>query len=405
MVRVLVVEDNADKLRRVVTCLLSVTGLTRDAIDDARDANTAKRMLREGSYDLLILDISLPTYADEMPTPGAGLNLLRELQERDVYRLPAQIVGLTGLQDALEEARPHFDSEALQLVPFDVASRSWEDKLRRIAGRVVQASRARAPSIGHGVHLCVVTALASPELEAVLDLPWNWTIRPDADDPTTYHQGTVQVRGDKLEVVAAAASRMGMQASAVLAAKMSMTFRPRYLAMTGIMAGIRGQCELGDVIAADPTWDYQSGKRTLRNGLPAFSSSPHQIALDPFVRGKLARMAQDSTALDRIRRGWRGQVGNTLLRMHVGPVASGAAVLEDPAEVERIRLQHRKTLGVEMETYGVYVAAQECPAPQPRCFSLKSACDFADTLKNDDHQAYAAYTSASALRFFVEEHL
>ena len=73
--------------------------------------------------------------------------------------------------------------------------------------------------------------------------------------------------------------------------------------------------------------------------------------------------------------------------------------------VEQIRGQHRKTLGVEMETYGMFVAAEESPEPQPRCFSLKSVCDFADPSKDDAHQAYAAYTSAAALRAFCEGYL
>ena len=139
--------------------------------------------------------------------------------------------------------------------------------------------------------------------------------------------------------------------------------------------------------------------------LQSVYSHLNQIVLDPFLRNKLVRASQDHAALDAIRRSWRGEQRSVTLSMRLGPVASGAAVLEDRTVVEVIKKQHRKTLGVEMETYGVLMSADESPSPQPKAFSVKSVCDFADPRKNNDHQRYAAYTSASALRLIVEKYL
>jgi nucleoside phosphorylase len=68
-------------------------------------------------------------------------------------------------------------------------------------------------------------------------------------------------------------------------------------------------------------------------------------------------------------------------------------------------MQHRKLVGIEMETYGVFAAGRECTLPQPKVFALKSVCDFGDEEKNDSWQHYAAFTSAQALRVFVEKFL
>jgi len=114
---------------------------------------------------------------------------------------------------------------------------------------------------------------------------------------------------------------------------------------------------------------------------------------------------QHREILDEIRRDWPGEEPSTPLRMHLGPVASGAAVLEDPRYTELIQAQHRKLMGIDMETYAVLAAADECPLPQPKAFSIKSVCDFADPSKGDSHRNYAAYTSAAALRIFIERYL
>lgn len=91
--------------------------------------------------------------------------------------------------------------------------------------------------------------------------------------------------------------------------------------------------------------------------------------------------------------------------MYIGPVASGAAVLGDSEMAESIVRQQRKLIGIEMESYGVFAAADESPLPQPKAFSIKSVSDFADSGKGDSYQKYAAYTSSAALRVFVERFL
>ncbi len=162
---------------------------------------------------------------------------------------------------------------------------------------------------------------------------------------------------------------------------------------------------MGDVIAADPVWDWGSGKRYVEGGSPVFAAAPHQIGLHSYVRGKLSAMSQDSAAFHAIREAWRGPKPKTVLSMRLGPIASGASVLADGDITETIKQQHRKVIGVEMELYGMMGAIDEAPLPTPKAICLKSICDFADEEKNDEFQAYSAYTSASALRLFAERYL
>jgi nucleoside phosphorylase len=262
-----------------------------------------------------------------------------------------------------------------------------------------------------GCDLCVVTALPEPEFTALKEVPWNWQReRENPEDPYTDYWGGFYTAGNrKRKVIAACSPRMGMPAAAILAAKMIHLFAPRYLAMVGILAGIRNKCSLGDVIAVDPSWDWGNGKWSEKDGIVAFEAAPHQIELDRSMRSKLDRMRLDEDGvLDGIRRGWERRTGKKVgfaLNMHIGPVASGAAVLADNHKTDLIKDQHRKVVGVEMEAYAIFVAAREARVLPPNVIVFKSVADFADTEKRDDHQGYAAYTSAQALKHFAETYL
>jgi nucleoside phosphorylase len=175
--------------------------------------------------------------------------------------------------------------------------------------------------------------------------------------------------------------------------------------MTGIAAGIPDKVRFGDVIVADPSWDWGSGKWTLKDGELLFSADHHQLHFTPEIRRKFNLMALDKPALSRIKESWPADKPSHDLTIRVGPLGSGAAVLADGSLVEMIKHHQRKVLGVDMETYGVFAAAEEGPTPRPEAFSMKSVVDFADATKDDKFQRYAAFTSAEALRHFVETYL
>ncbi|UHS55580.1 histidine kinase [Agrobacterium vaccinii] len=404
--KILVVEDNHDKLTDILNMISSIPNCSLDDVDDARDSASGLRLLRENQYDLLILDLLLPERRESSPSIEGGLNLLKQLSERSIYCTPSHIIGLTADAAAQTRAEPEFKAHVLQIVHYDQSSRDWSDRITRAIRRIQFSLESREKSAQYDYDLAIITALKSPELDAVLNLPWNWEARASNADPTTYQIGyTTTSSHRQLRVVAATAPRMGMPASAALASKMIHQFRPRYLVMTGILAGIRGKVNFGDVVVADPAWDYGSGKRYSRKGRGGFEAAPHQVSLDAFTRSRLSRFSSDQPAIDEIKRRWQGDKPMTELKVHFGPVASGASVLEDSEMIRTIIDQHRKVIGVEMETYGIFVAAEESIIPQPSCFSIKSVCDFADEEKNDNYQKFASYTSASVLNELTMNYL
>lgn len=405
MIRVLVVEDDTAKLQRIAA-VLAEAGIAIADIADARSVNQAKLWLRRQSCDLMILDLNLPRQLDEAPERDAGVVLLQEIASRDKYHKPRHVIGLSEYADAVESAAPVFEAALVYVVKYDRADDTWRGRLKSKVEYIVAATVPAQPAgeVDFGCFAAIVTALERPELRAVLDIPWHWEPLPAADDDTSYFSGTLD-GGQPRKIIAAASPFMGMPCATATAMKVIDRFRPRYLIHCGITAGVRGRVELGDVLVADPSWDWGSGKFSVESGTPIFVAAPYQIMMREDVRGKIRRLAADEALLASIKAAWPGPRPPASLSVRIGPVASGASVLADGVTAKGITLQHRKLLGIEMETYGVMAAAEFCTRPRPMAMSLKSVCDFADQEKADAMQPYAAYTSARAVQALLERFL
>lgn len=146
--RILVVEDNGEKLRRVFQALLKVDGANFEMIDEVRDILSARRALHERFYDLLVLDISVPVRADEVPSPNAGVAFLDELNEREgFYHVPQHIVGLTAHEDVLAVANPRFSEDLWSVIQYDEASTAWEERLQRRLSHIIKTSASGVPVV------------------------------------------------------------------------------------------------------------------------------------------------------------------------------------------------------------------------------------------------------------------
>jgi len=250
----------------------------------------------------------------------------------------------------------------------------------------------------------IVCALAD-ELNAVKRVGGHtWIEMPSEHwDPTTYHTTTyVSDLGSHISVVAAMAVQMGLSISASLATKMILRFRPKLVVMVGIAAGAKrnGQ-NFGDIMAPNCTFDYGAGKIGTRNGKLTLHPDPHPIPINARLEGMLKTWSASRTGLDEICEAWQAGTPPGRLNLHVGPLGSGAAVINDRAPVADIKSHWRKLVGIEMEAYAVHCACRYTIAPESAFLCVKSICDFADK-KNDKWQAYAAYTAAAFTHRFLK---
>ena len=205
----------------------------------------------------------------------------------------------------------------------------------------------------------------------------------------------------KIKVLIAQQREMGMAAATNLAQSMIYHFSPTYMIMVGIAAGIGDGKSFGDIIVATEVWNYSSGKYTTDvQGKLVFSPDPKHIILQPNIESVLKR--DYSQELYNIRKNWDEDV-STDLKLVLGPLACGAAVVGNSEIVNDMIKQHsRKTVGLDMESYGIFYAANYGLDNSTIPICLKSISDFADEEKGDGYQRYAAYTSVQFAKYLIE---
>ncbi|WEK10122.1 MAG: hypothetical protein P0Y51_04110 [Candidatus Pseudomonas colombiensis] len=389
---ILIVDDEIDKAHAISKILKDAGVLT--TIVHETTAVAARRRVRSSKFDILIIDLNLPNGIDDSPEIEGGIDFLDMLIVDPIASLPADVFFITGRENSLDDAREKAAERGAILWQYTTEAESWK---RILLGRAKYlVSRSERTTEGQAVDIAIITALQSPELDAVLKLDYNWITKRFTSDPTTYHFGSFRRGKEIVNVVAVCAPRKGMPSASSLSAKMVSQFSPKYLVMTGICAGIPGKTNLGDVVVADPAWDYGSGKRILdSNDSPVFQGAAYQMPLDANVRQIVNELVRDNSTAQSIRATWSGSMPQGVLSIRVAPMASGASVIADDQEARNVVIQHRELAAIEMEGYAVMAAVECAVNPKPIAIVIKSVCDFADTVKNDDWQAYAAHTSAA----------
>ncbi|WP_180851530.1 hypothetical protein [Stenotrophomonas maltophilia] len=394
-VKIILIDDQIDKASSIVSPLKEHFG---DAVEVVHVSNAidARRRMRECRFDIALIDVNLPESIDSSPTAESGFAMLDMLKVDGKANLPDELIFITAREELKQEATAKAAARGAALHFFRDGDNVWAEVLVGRVGYILERKkRHKSPTVA----VAIVTALSSPELDAVLNLDLSWRPYIVPGDPTRYYLGNMQAGSRTIEVVAACAPRKGMPMSAALAAKMAHIFKPKVLAMVGICAGVRGKVALGDIVVADPTWDWGSGKHAQNlDSTPVFRAAPYQSALRSDIASLIQAECRDSTLCSAVSAGWKDKVPGGRLSMHLGPMASGASVLAHDGAIGPIIEEHREVIGVEMEAYAVMAAAELCGTSP---LVIKSVCDFADAEKSDGWQQYAAYTSAACLAYLI----
>lgn len=251
----------------------------------------------------------------------------------------------------------------------------------------------------HSAYAALIVATPTEE-QAVRNM-YSWEPVTFADDAQIYYIASFVRDGHLRKIVYARQEEMGLTVAVTLTMKLIEHFRPQFVIMVGIAAGIArsdmAEQIYGDVVVADMIWNYTSGKfvspdRTeIRFGNVGFISRPAVVKTD----AELLEYVRQAAASP-----------ENQCRVHIGPMATGSAVVTNREIVEKqIHTMYRETIGLDMEAYGVVYAAQNATTPRPKALVIKSVCDYANNEKSDQYQKFAAYTSCEFAKLLLEKFL
>ncbi len=413
MLKIIIIDDDPEKVKKYKKLLGEYVEINEYSIRTAASVEEAERIMKEEQYDLALLDLYLPLRYGDDPNPEHAIQLLNDMSDEDELKMPYNIVGITGWKDADPKYKEFFDKMLLAYIIYEQDSDDWKERLKNKIEFLLKAQRNVQCAVDFDYDVAIVNALESENIHvrrALGDEGWE-EHRVPADKSTLYFVKKLELENGKtIRIVTCYALQMASTASAALTTKLIVNFRPRYVFMTGIAAGVnRHEVNLGDIMVATKVWDGASGKiKTDEEGNDIFYPDFHELPLNPDIESLVSSLASKRDLLNKIEESYTNNNSKPQYRLQVrkGPIASVPAVLSSEEEIKKLTVHVRKIIGIEMEGYGVFYAANNSAHPRPEYVCLiKSVSDYADPKKSDNYQDYCMYTSAMFAAHIIKNEL
>ena len=371
--KVLVVEDKDEKYDAIKSAITDALPWYSIQFYRAEDVIGFVKKIDNQKFDLIIFDILLPRYPDEEAV-DVSIVLLDQCTETKNENTPA--IALTEMASPEYDTLIRFNMKSIPVLVYDGSNCDWRQQLAKFVEGLPLVSK---------VDFLICCALPK-EAEAYNQVDCElgeWNVE----------RGALSWRSIKIGTLKGALCvypKMGMTTSALYTSRAIDFFRPPVLAMSGICAGLKDECNLVDIIVPESAWDHQVGKITddgLKPEIHLENVDPDLIARFKanWEQGSLKKhLNAVSTELS------DGKFSPSLV---FGPVASSSVVVASGSELNRIEGQQRKVVGVEMEI-AAFLAACRFSGVKPIAFAAKAVVDFADADKSDDVHDVARHVSA-----------
>ncbi len=271
--------------------------------------------------------------------------------------------------------------------------------LIRVGGCLMLENKIRDDEgYGCAAVICTTTETETRSLMQTFGGTWVPLRRPH-DHQRYFETSFIDKHGTEQWVLTCQQDIMGMAAASALATKVTLVFRPRYLIMCGIAAGISKIADqvYGDVLVPSEVWDYSTGKvvgpdeAELHFGGVGFLPRPQSKRIDPELKKLIDRLSVP---------------GACEFHVQTGLLACGTSVMANQIAIDkRVHALEPTTMGLDMESYGIFLGAESASDPRPKALVIKSVCDYANELKSDEYQTLAAFTSSRFAEYLLTKEL
>ncbi|MDE5985290.1 MAG: hypothetical protein K2H13_08560 [Eubacterium sp.] len=402
MIRILFIDDTHARPRSIIG-FLEEKGVYTDStiVATQRDAYIE---LENKQYDLVVIDIKLPKSMSTYTTEDyAGIDILNSINYQENINKPLFIIGVTSEKSIYDNVKSSFEDLLFPIFFWNEFNDDNKLQLLRKIKYLEDLNSKYKPININKVDVAIITAV-DDEYKALDILSIKWENTYLDNDPGIYSIGELKDNlGNIKRILKTKLPEMGMASSAFVTTQILNTFEPEAVIMVGICGGREGEVNLGDIIVADRTWDYGSGKIKYNKNKIDFHALPNQISLDPLIKSNIER---NSEIVNEIYIDWNKKNNdNKISSMKLGALPSGSAVVATEKFINTfVEPQYRKYIGIDMETYGVYFSCKNHRS-NVKYVSIKSVSDLANHEKDDTYHKYCSYVSAKYAFKLIEKNI
>lgn len=381
--KVLLIEDNIPKQKAIENVIEQTIDNEHStpSIELAQDLVTARRLLLQQQFDLIIFDMFLPDVLGKDEERDCTEELISEFSASKNYQ--SEAIALTQYEVGEISDIEAFNRVGITLVKYDEKSQ-WSNALEQKINKAAQKFKCDF------IVFCALPKERSAFNGSVCTLGQSRNINGmDCQEASIdQHKGfIVKPRA------------MGLVNMAIVSTKAIELFQPKIVAMSGICAGVKGESNYLDIIVGKTCWEWQTGKWTD----DGFKQEPYQSSMSRQLEVDLLQSAEKDIVLNAVREGlYCTELGTYKIR--VAPISSGSSVVANQETMQQINEQHRKMAGLEMEMYSLYEASEQSLC-NPLCFGAKAVVDMGDNSKGDEFHDVGCTISARYTALMLQEQL
>ena len=403
---ILVIHDR-DEIRKKIVELCCSTLDGDCSIVEACDYISARDVLANSIFDLAIIDLTLPHVKGKFtPNYDTSYGLIMEIMESSTVCAPGDFIGVTRDAAAATSIGGNIGPHLMGIIE-ETEDGNWKQQLEDRVNYVRRSRQSRQLSLNshYDYDACIITAL-DVELHPYRDI---FEISEDRFFPGAYKFVYTDRSGEIKRGIVCSIGRAGPAGAASKTQALLIWYRPRLLLMSGFCGGIKKELRLGDIAIFETVFDWDYGKWVYRwfSGT-SFYPRPDPIGIrDLRIHGLARRIAADGIpefqkAIERAIQLSPNMPSSAAFRLV--PAASGSAVVTNPRIVKRIKGLNEAIGAIDMESYGVYLAARMSPGPRPEYLVVKAVSDYCDIKKNDDLQAGCSLLLAEVISYILKEY-
>ncbi|MBP7260533.1 MAG: hypothetical protein KBB37_04535 [Bacteroidia bacterium] len=248
---------------------------------------------------------------------------------------------------------------------------------------MIEMSQEKIEYFKHSISVLLVTATDTEAAESINNLkplPNESAIIQMFSGSQTYYIGTLGIYG--VVLVQSEMGSIGRNSSLLTTLRAIEIWEPKAIIMVGVAFGIDSKKQqIGDVIVSSHIIPYENSR----------------IGKEIVFRSELP--PSSTILLNRIRqiRDWKFPVShNQFAKLYVGPILSGEKLIDNISFRNDLIRAFPNAIGGEMESVGVYGAANE---KKIDWLIIKSICDFADGEKGKFKKEFQSIAIKSAISF------